>query len=314
LGKINRNSALYDAMFFIFFIAFLYTPLLSQPNYSIEENRFFRFYFQPKNTYIASLLMEKSEDYLKEISSELNFQPEFKEKIVVYILPSRTDLKKGEKKYPLMPNWVVGFADTKRGIIMLRSSSTNIGLYKSIFDVFKHELSHIILKAYLGKNYSRIPWWFIEGLAMWQAKEWSINDSIFLSESLIKGSFLPLREMSIPLNKSREEARQMYTESLSFFLYLRNRFGFEFIREILSRVKEGQIFEDVFQRLTHQKLEQVEDSWRRGLNFKYKWLPIISSSATLWLFISLLFLISYARKKKKEREILKKWEKEDFFC
>lgn len=244
----------------------------------------------------------------------MNFQPEFKEKISVYILPGRANLKRGEKRFPLMPNWVIGFADTKRGVIVLRISSTNIGLYKNIFDVFKHELSHIILKAYLEDNYSQLPWWLIEGLAMWQAKEWSIHDSIFLSESLIKGSFLPLREMKMPINRSREEVRQMYTEALSFFLYLRNRFGSELIREALSRVREGQALEDVFQELTHNTLEQIEISWKRSLNIKYKWLPIITSSATLWIFISLLFLISYVRKKKREREILKKWEKEDFFC
>jgi len=301
-------------MIFILILALLYSPLLSQPELAIEENSFFRFYFLPDNRYSVTLLMAKSEDYLKQLSSDLGFQPELPGKISVIILPDKGNIYIAGRKFPQMPSWVAGFADTERRIIVLRTTSTKKGLHQSIFDVFKHELSHILLKTYLAEAYSGLPWWFIEGLAMWQAKEWSLGDTFFLAESLVRGSFIPLSKVSQPMMRSRAEARQMYIEALSFFLYLRHKFGWETIKRILSRVREGGDFDESFYQLTHYRWEQVATVWQRGLNLKYKWLPIITSSSALWIFLSLLFIIGYARKKKRQREVLKKWEQEDFFC
>ena len=301
-------------MLFILILALLYSPLLSQPEFAIEENNFFRFYFLPDNKYSATLLMDKSEDYFEQISSDLGFQPELPGKISVFILPDKGNINIGGRKFPQMPSWVAGIAYTERRIIVLRTTSTKAGLYQSIFDVFKHELSHILLKAYLAEAYSRLPWWFIEGLAMWQAKEWSLGDTFFLAESLVRGSFIPLSKVSKPMMSSRAEVRQMYIEALNFFLYLRHKFGWQTIKGILSRVREGGDFDESFYQLTHHRWDQVAVVWERGLNLKYKWLPIITSSSALWIFLSLLFIIGYARKKKRQREMLKKWEQEDFFC
>jgi hypothetical protein len=300
-------------MIFFLLIAFLNSFSFQEPFLLSEENEFFRFYFLPNNQYSVTLVMEESEGYFEELCSYLNFQPQFPKKISVYILPNNRSAKKSGYKFASVPNWVAGFADTKRGIIVIRTSSASIGLYKNVYQIFRHELSHIILGQYLGENYVQLPWWFNEGFAMWQAREWSIQDSVFLSESLIRGSYIPLNDMNRPFNKTKDEVRQMYTEALSFFLYLHYEFGPEVIKELFFRVRGGDNFDMAFQELFNQKLEKVEAKWKRGLQLKYKWLPIVSSGTVFWIFVTLLFLIGYVRKKKKEKEILKKWEREDFF-
>jgi hypothetical protein len=301
-------------MVFFLLIAFLNSFSFQEPFLLAKENELFRFYFLPDNQYSVTLLMEKSESYFQEQCSYLNFQPQLPEKISVYILPENKSERKTGLKFTTMPNWVAGFADTKRGMIIIRTTSVSIGLYKNVIDIFRHELSHIILKQFLGKNYAQLPWWLNEGYAMWQAREWSIQDSIFLSESLIRGSYIPLNEMTNPFDKSKEEVRQMYIEALSFFLYLNNEFGPEAVRDLFYRIREGQSFDDAFRKQFNQEVARAEANWKRGLQLKYKWLPIISSSTVFWIFVILLVFMGYVRKKKIEREILKKWEREDFFC
>jgi hypothetical protein len=301
-------------MIFFLLIAFLNSFSFQEPFLLAEENELFQFYFLPDNQYSVNLLMERSQDYFTEQCSYLNFQPRFAKKISVYILPDNRSERKMGRKFSTMPNWVAGFADTKRGIIIIRTASVSIGLYKNVIDIFRHELSHVMLKQFLGENYTQLPWWLNEGYAMWQAREWSIQDSIFLSESLIGGSYIPLNEMTDPFDKSKEEVRQMYIEALSFFLYLNSEFGSEAVRDLFYRIQEGQSFNDAFRKQFKLEVGRAEANWKRGLQLKYKWLPIISSSTVFWIFVILLVFMGYVRKKKIEREILKKWEREDFFC
>ena len=80
-----------------------------------------------------------------------------------------------------LPSWGIAFAVMDRQI-MLVGVKRAANAWNRLETVIPHELSHLLLAQRVGEI--DMPIWFIEGLAMWQAREWSILESWRLMESV----------------------------------------------------------------------------------------------------------------------------------
>ena len=56
--------------------------------------------------------------------------------------------------------------------------------------------------------------------------------------------------------------------------------------------------------------DEMEGFWRR-LSFAYRWLPFLTSSATLWIGVTGLFLLAARRRRRRDRELEERWRRED---
>jgi hypothetical protein len=43
---------------------------------------------------------------------------------------------------------------------------------------------------------------------------------------------------------------------------------------------------------------------------RFSWIPLITSSITLWFIITVIFIVSYLRKKRNVQATIKNWEEE----
>jgi hypothetical protein len=59
--------------------------------------------------------------------------------------------------------------------------------------------------------------------------------------------------------------------------------------------------------------EEWERRWRRSVTMRYRWIPALTSGGSLWLLISLLFVIAFLRKRRRSRAVLARWEEEERF-
>ena len=55
----------------------------------------------------------------------------------------------------------------------------------------------------------------------------------------------------------------------------------------------------------------VEKDWLSRLRWYYAWIPIITSSATLWFDMSVIFVAGYVRRRAQNRRRLKEMEEEE---
>ncbi len=57
--------------------------------------------------------------------------------------------------------------------------------------------------------------------------------------------------------------------------------------------------------------EEIEERWRNYLKLRFSWVPIITSTTTLWFLVTIVFIFGYLRKRRANRLKLEEWERED---
>ena len=300
---------------FVILILTLLFPvyLLEGQTLEVKQSEHFSIFYPPRHRYSIELLQRDAEKHLSRVAADLGFQPSvLTTKVQVYLLTRREDFTLVEKRYRLSPDWSAGFVDLYNNVIVIKSASLESPSAKGVVTIFCHELTHLLLKAYLGDDYFALPYWFNEGIAMREAKEWRLSDALYLVRKGMVGSLIPLEKLSTSFPEEEGEVHLAYLESLNFILYLQERFGEGFIPQLLRRVKETGFFELSFFALTGEQWSEVEGKWRRDLEYRYRWVPWITSTSTLWIMGTILFIIGYLKKRRRQREVIKKWEEEDF--
>jgi hypothetical protein len=58
-------------------------------------------------------------------------------------------------------------------------------------------------------------------------------------------------------------------------------------------------------------VEELEKEWKSTLEMRFSWIPLITSSTTLWFVITLIFVYGYLNKKRKMKGTLEQWEEEE---
>ena len=81
--------------------------------------------------------------------------------------------------------------------------------------------------------------------------------------------------------------------------------------EILARMRRGAAFDRAFAEITGETPGEAEsDFWRRQRIWT-TWVPIITSSATLWIAVTLIALWAIRRRRQKDAALRRKWEEEE---
>lgn len=177
-----------------------------------------------------------------------------------------------------------------------------------------HEFVHI----YLGRMVrGPIPLWLNEGLAMYVARQWSLGDATALSADSLFGALLPPEQLTRDFPTDPAGQRRAYRQSYSmtaFFLYLRYPTGG--VRELVGDLTEGAadgghglrslLFDPKW-------LADFDRQWRQRWVRRGRLVLLLTSSGTLWLLITLLFLAAYARKRRGRRRREARWAFEEEF-
>lgn len=241
---------------------------------------------------------------------EKDFGITLSERVTVFLI---SDLKE-HPSLPFLdaePEWASGSAYPSDYLMVIRTNK--LGKYPEldISSVFVHELSHIFLHHALKDSPVFVPSWFNEGIAMLEARKWGMRDSYELASTLIIGHYIPLRDLRGRFPRESYEARRAYVESFSFLTYLAENYGEPLIWLLISKMKEGQDFDNSFFIVFGEELRRVEEKWISQVTFWYRWIPVATSSITLWIGVTLLFIFGYVRKKSRAKKILERWDEED---
>jgi 4-amino-4-deoxy-L-arabinose transferase-like glycosyltransferase len=80
---------------------------------------------------------------------------------------------------------------------------------------------------------------------------------------------------------------------------------------ILSGVAAGLPFEEAFRRATGESLGQAEESFWERQTFWYRWVPLLTSSVTLWLLVTLLALWAMGKRRARDAAQRRLWDEEE---
>jgi len=293
---------------FVIIILQLSTPLVSSASdYMRMGTPHFFFYLHSQDKQLMKSLIDDAEVLREEIIKDLGI--DFKEKTKVYLAPS---FRKYQEIQPggEVPSWSAAVAYPRLNLIIIRSPRATKSKSIDLRKVFKHEFTHIALGKAFSKR-EKIPRWLNEGLAMYESREWDFSRVSTITRAVLTDSLIPLSEITYWFPFEADKAELAYSESFYLISFLISEYGKESFHRFLKEYSRGKGLKDVLREVYGIKWEELEEKWSNYLKVRFSWLPIVTSTTTLWFLVAIAFILAYIKKKKATRLKFEQWEKEE---
>lgn len=183
-------------------------------------------------------------------------------------------------------DWARGIAYASRNLILLRLDQGNI---LSLEETFEHEVSHLVL---LKSIKTRPPQWFIEGLAIYQARQDLIPRFEEAAGAAVSGNLIPLSRLNHSFPRSDKGRGLAYAQSGLFLHFLVNEIGQEGILKIVSGLGQGRAFPEAFILATGRPVEELEKQWLESFDGFGSFFMALRDDWWLWSLISVLFVLA----------------------
>jgi hypothetical protein len=155
-----------------------------------------------------------------------------------------------------------------------------------------------------------LPRWFDEGLAMIAGGTWGADDRARLVLELLLDRGVTLAGLDRRFAGGEREVAGAYALAGAFVHDLVQRRGAAAPGRILAAVAAGAPFPEAFEDGAGTNLAAAEaDFWRR--HSLQRWLPLATSSTTLWLGITLLALYAVTRRRRRDAALRARWDQEE---
>ncbi len=252
----------------------------------------------------AERLRKIAEFELERLSNELSLPPP----PLITIDLARTERLFFRKTGGRAPHWGAGIAFPRHGYIVLNSEKIkNSG--RDLPETVSHELTHVLL----GWNTPDPPppAWFNEGLAMFEAGQWHLEESFLVARAVIFDTVIPLYKLEKRLPANENMARLAYSESYTAVALIAENHTRDALREICGRLAAGETFESAFNSATGKTREEFEYIWIDYLHSRFRWMYLFTDTSLLWGFMTLLVMAGFVIRTLRRRRKLRIMEEEE---
>jgi hypothetical protein len=206
-----------------------------------------------------------------------------------------------------IPEWGIAFADVKSQVLGI-----NVDLVvrnpRDFSTVVRHELSHLLLAQRVGGV--PLPTWFMEGLALMQAGEWSLSDEWAFMTTAGRKDLPYLEELRGPFPRSANRAALAY--GMSYFAVrklLDGRPGS--LITLTAFIRDTGDFESGFESAFGQTAYDFAGKLYVEIDRRYKTAGTILNAAPYWTGAALAFVAVYLVKRARSRRKLRRWEADE---
>jgi len=199
-----------------------------------------------------------------------------------------------------LPEWGIAFALLEENRIVVDVGRATRE-FNSLDEVVPHELSHILVHQRAPDV--TFPIWFLEGLAQWQAREWSLVDQWELIQGVWSHTSPRLSDMYGHYPAEEARAQQAYRVAYAGFTDLFSEVGFDHLAPFLAEVRHRHSFERGFRAYFGYSVAEYQAFFQDGFEKKYgsPWMalqtaPLFAFAAILFLFVIVRYWIRRRRK------------------
>jgi hypothetical protein len=208
-----------------------------------------------------------------------------------------------------VPAWISGFAAGDSNLIVIFPARSPGYPDDTLEDVLRHEVAHVLISRAAGSR--PVPRWFDEGVAMEVERGRRWQDQTQLFYQLLTGGEADLQDLNHLFSGGQNDQTRAYALAGAFVHDVIQRYGPMAAGRILSRIHNGAAFDTAFADVTGFTPSHAEaDFWRRQRIWT-SWVPIVTSTTTLWLAVTLLALTAIYMRRRRNRQIEEQWEKEE---
>jgi hypothetical protein len=215
----------------------------------------------------------------------------------------------GSAEASVVPPWVSGYAYGEQGVIVLLPGRVPSYPDSSLSDLLAHEVTHVLIARAAGGR--PLPRWFHEGLAMIAGLSWGLEDRSRLTLALLVDRPVSLADLDGRFAGGQGEVNRAYAIAGSFVHDLFDRHGPDVAARILHGVASGLSFDAAFAEATGTPIADAEASFWDRQTFWYRWVPILTSSVTLWMLVTLLALWAIRRRRSRDAARRQAWDEEE---
>ena len=241
-------------------------------------------------------LADTAESVLSRVSATLGVDPRQQPTIRVEIYHGADEFAAALPGAGAMAEWAAGIAMPSKRLIMLRiDANTRF----TVQDVFLHEVSHVVLARAAGQKH--MPRWFVEGVAVHQAGEHILERWRKTAEANLTDALMPLVALEHGFPAGGVRVDLAYAQSTSFEGYLLKLYGWTALRTVIVRVKAGRPFPEALESVFGRSVRVLETEWKSELSATASWIPWITNENLLWVFMVVLFLLAWWRRRTQNR-------------
>jgi hypothetical protein len=208
-----------------------------------------------------------------------------------------------------VPPWISGFADETASVVVLLPARVARYPDRGLPALLQHEVMHVLVYRAAGGR--PVPRWFDEGLAMAAGREADLGDRARVALAVLGDGRLPLARIDAAFSGNGAQVAEAYALARDFVDQLLRRFGDDVGARILAGVARGATFEAAFAAATGSTLSAVETAYWRHRTLWDRWVPVVTSSVTLWGAITLFALVAFRRRRTRDDRIRRRWEQEE---
>lgn len=215
----------------------------------------------------------------------------------------------GSREAKRAPSWAMAYAVGNAGLVVLIPSRIPSYPDGDMDQVLSHEIAHVLVARASGRY--QVPRWFNEGLAVIAAREWRFEDRGRLVLEAFRRRQASMSDVELEFSGGRHSSSSAYAVSVAFVRYLLDTEGSRTAAKILDHVAEGKTFRSAFRAATGRSLQSVERDFWADFDFWNRWVPFLTSSAALWMFVTFIFFLAIRRRREKDSEMIQRWEEEE---
>ncbi len=196
------------------------------------------------------------------------------------------------------------------GIMILNSaglSKTEAGVRER---TLSHELTHLLLGR-MTQGEIRVPYWLHEGMAQLLTGDRSHGGSLDLAWATATGRLIPMENLTHSFPYETPRSALAYAQSASFTEYvIQKHYLLDSPQALFRQMAErpAKAREMILWLGRSQSIQDIEKEWLKDLGRMRNWIILISSTTVLWVGISLLFLLSYRFKRRREKNVMQNWD------
>jgi len=227
--------------------------------------------------------LDIASEALPVIADEIGIAPP--SDIVIYIYPSRDDLINALRLGGR--DWAAGQARPELGVVLVDIAPTTDSKVQ-MRRLIPHELTHLVVYQATQPNYDAVPAWLDEGLAT--ANEGSPDPAlaVALKFAVDQDRLFPLTQLCAPFSSNVSEALLAYAQSGSLIQFVRDRYGGQGIRDLLSVYRERASCEPGVERALKVTLPAFENEWRAQFASGAQTAGAVAEASAPWLTIWLV--------------------------
>lgn len=187
--------------------------------------------------------------------------------------------------------WIGGQARPELGVVVIAVPPEQ-GYTSRLKRYVPHEITHLLIyQLTKPEGYENVPDWLNEGLATTNERLPTPEYDLALQEAHEAGQLLPLAELCVPFSPNPGTAMLSYAQSASVVAFIRDEYGAEGIRKLLSAYANGASCRSGVEEALDVSFHKLEQDWRTSLEPGARWrtrLDPIGIWVGLWVLSLLL--------------------------